>query len=154
MHKLQPGVDKIKKQYKKTVTREQKVTEYYKSHGFHPLLLSGLSLVQLPVLIAVFVMIDLLLEPGAAYAEAKVFFVFSGAESSVVLAVFVGLSQFFRTWLAGVSGHVWGKVASLIVLPVFIGVVSLFFASALAAYWLADNILGMLQQQFIAKRTR
>jgi YidC/Oxa1 family membrane protein insertase len=167
--RIAPHLAALRKKYKKDPQRlNQETMALYKEHGINPLAqMSGClpALIQSPILIALFYVIrdahktlpihdfkflgisldHTALQPGQFVALA------------ILLPLLAGLTTFVQTKMMTPAG---GTVAQdptqaamtqnmTLILPVFIGFISLQFAAALALYWVVSNLFSIGQQYFI-----
>jgi YidC/Oxa1 family membrane protein insertase len=167
--RIAPQLAQIRKKYKKDPQRlNQETMALYKEHNINPLAqMSGClpALIQSPILIALFYVIrdahktlpihdfkflgisldHTALQPGQFVALA------------ILLPILAGLTTFVQTKMMTPAG---GMVTAdptqaamtqnmTMIMPIFIGVISLQFAAALALYWVVSNLFSIGQQYFI-----
>jgi YidC/Oxa1 family membrane protein insertase len=165
--RIAPELAKVRKQYKKDPQRlNQETMALYKEHNINPLAqMSGClpALVQSPILIALFYVIrdahktlpihdfkflgisldHTALQPGQFVALA------------ILLPLLAGLTTFVQTKMMTPPGQVQDPTQAAMtqnmtmIMPVFIGFISLQFAAALALYWVVSNLFSIGQQYFI-----
>ncbi|TMG32635.1 MAG: YidC/Oxa1 family membrane protein insertase [Chloroflexi bacterium] len=167
--RIAPHLAALRKKYKKDPQRlNQETMALYKEHNINPLAqMSGClpALVQSPILIALFYVIrdahqslpihnfhflGIALDK-AALAHGQF------VALAVLLPVLAGLTTFVQTKMmtppGGASAQDPTQAAMTqnmtLILPVFIGFISLQFAAALALYWVVSNLFSIGQQYFI-----
>ena len=167
--RIAPHLAALRKKYKKDPQRlNQETMALYKEHNINPLAqMSGClpALVQSPILIALFYVIrdahqtlpihnfhflSIALDK-AALAHGQFVAV------AVLLPLLAGLTTFVQTKMMTPPGGTAAQDPTqaamtqnmTLILPVFIGFISLQFAAALALYWVVSNLFSIGQQYFI-----
>jgi YidC/Oxa1 family membrane protein insertase len=166
--RIAPHLAALRKKYKKDPQRlNQETMALYKEHNINPLAqMSGClpALVQSPILIALFYVIrdahqtlpihnfhflGIALDK-AALAHGQFVAV------AVLLPLLAGLTTFVQTKMMtppGATAQDPTQAAMTqnmtLIMPVFIGFISLQFAAALALYWVVSNLFSIGQQYFI-----
>ncbi|HEV3097267.1 MAG TPA: YidC/Oxa1 family membrane protein insertase [Candidatus Dormibacteraeota bacterium] len=167
--RIAPHLAALRKKYKKDPQRlNQETMALYKEHNINPLAqMSGClpALVQSPILIALFYVIrdahktlpihnfqflGIALDK-AALAHGQFVAV------AVLLPLLAGLTTFVQTKMMTPPGGTAAQDPTqaamtqnmTLILPVFIGFISLQFAAALALYWVVSNLFSIGQQYFI-----
>src|SRR6266513_4375312 len=167
--RIAPQLAALRKKYKKDPQRLTPETmALYKEHNINPLAqMSGClpALIQSPILIALFYVIrdahntlpihdfrflgiyldHTALQPGQFVPLA------------ILLPILAGLTTFVQTKMLTPPGGMASQDATqaamtqntTLILPVFIGFISLQFAAALALYWVVSNLFSIGQQYFI-----
>jgi len=167
--RIAPQLAAIRKKYKKDPQRmNQETMALYKEHNINPLAqMSGClpALIQSPILIALFYVIR------DAHNTLPIHdFKFLGVSLNltamqphqfvalaILLPLLAGLTTFVQTKMMTPPG---GMAAAdpnqaaitqnmTMIMPIFIGVISLNFAAALALYWVVSNLFSIGQQYFI-----
>ena len=164
--RIAPELAKIRKQYKKDPQRlNQETMALYKEHNINPLAqMSGClpALVQSPILIALFYVIrdahqtlhihDLTFLGISLDKTALGKGQFALA---ILLPLLAGLTTFVQTKMMTQPGQVQDPTQAAMtqnmtmIMPVFIGFISLQFQTALALYWVVSNLFSIGQQYFI-----
>jgi YidC/Oxa1 family membrane protein insertase len=166
--RVAPQLAAIRKKYKKDPQKLNAETmALYKEHNINPLAqMSGClpALVQSPILIALFYVIrdahktlsihnfsflSISLD-HSALQKGQVFL-------AILLPLLAGLTTFVQTKMMTPSGGMASQDATqaamtqnmTMIMPVFIGFISLQFAAALALYWVVSNLFSIGQQYFI-----
>ena len=165
--RIAPQLAAVRKKYKKDPQRlNQETMALYKEHNINPLAqMSGClpALIQSPILIALFYVIrdahqtlhihdfhflgivldKTALQPGQFVPLA------------ILLPILAGLTTFVQTKMMTQPGQVQDPTQAAmtqnmtLIMPVFIGFISLQFAAALALYWVVSNLFSIGQQYFI-----
>src|ERR1700736_44958 len=165
--RIAPELAKIRKQYKKDPQKlNQETMALYKEHNINPLAqMSGClpALVQSPILIPLFYVIR------DAHQTLPIHnFHFLGialdktalapgqfVPLAILLPILAGLTTFVQTKMMTPPGAVQDPTQAAmtqnmtLIMPVFIGFISLNFAAALALYWVVSNLFSIGQQYFI-----
>jgi YidC/Oxa1 family membrane protein insertase len=170
--RIAPQLAAIRKKYKKDPQRlNQETMALYKEHNINPLAqMSGClpALIQSPILIALFYVIR------DAHKTLPIHdFKFLGISLdttalgdpthghpqfvalAVLLPLLAGLTTFVQTKMMTPKGAVQDPTQAAmtqnmtLIMPVFIGFISLQFAAALALYWVVSNLFSIGQQYFI-----
>ena len=166
--RIAPQLAQLRKKYKKDPQRlNQETLALYKEHNINPLAqMSGClpALIQSPILIALFYVIrdahktlpihdftflGILLDHTAL--QKGQFWL------ALLLPILAGLTTFVQTKMMTPSG---GMAAAdptqaamtqqmTLIMPIFIGFISINFAAALALYWVVSNLFSIGQQYFI-----
>jgi YidC/Oxa1 family membrane protein insertase len=166
--RIAPQLAAIRKKYKKDPQRlNQETMALYKEHNINPLAqMSGClpALLQSPILIALFYVIR---DAHSTFHITN--FQFLGmhlnlncsdfahgqAPIALVLPLLAGLTTFVQTKMMTPQGAVQDPTQAAmtqnmtLIMPVFIGFISLNFAAALALYWVVSNLFSIGQQYFI-----
>ena len=165
--RIAPELAKVRKQYKKDPQRlNQETMALYKEHNINPLAqMSGClpALVQSPILIALFYVIR------DAHQTLQIHnFHFLGivlnktalehgqfVPLAILLPILAGLTTFVQTKMMTQPGQVQDPTQAAmtqnmtLIMPIFIGFISLQFQTALALYWVVSNLFSIGQQYFI-----
>jgi YidC/Oxa1 family membrane protein insertase len=164
--RIAPELAKVRKQYKKDPQRlNQETMALYKEHNINPLAqMSGClpALVQSPILIALFYVIrdahqtlhihDLTF---LGIALDKTALGRGQFWLAILLPLLAGLTTFVQTKMMTQPGQVQDPTQAAMtqnmtmIMPVFIGFISLQFQTALALYWVVSNLFSIGQQYFI-----
>jgi YidC/Oxa1 family membrane protein insertase len=177
--RIAPQLAQIRKKYKKDPQKlNQETMALYREHGINPLAqMSGClpALVQSPILIALFYVIrdahntlpihDFnflgialnLTALGSRSGAAVIPGQHQLVALAVVLPILAGLTTFVQTKMMTPPGGMVGADPTqaamtqnmTLIMPVFIGFISLQFAAALALYWVVSNLFSIGQQYFI-----
>jgi YidC/Oxa1 family membrane protein insertase len=172
--RIAPQLAAVRKKYKKDPQRlNQETMALYKEHNINPLAqMSGClpALLQSPILIALFYVIrdahttlpihdfkflgisldtTALGDPTHGHSQFVAL--------AILLPLLAGLTTFVQTKMMTPPGGAASQDATqaamtqnmTLIMPVFIGFISLQFAAALALYWVVSNLFSIGQQYFI-----
>ena len=150
MKKLQPEIDKIKKQYKDNPqVMQQKTMELYKENKVSPFGGCLPLLVQLPILWALF---GVLRDPNTVPVnETFLWMNLVAPDPYYILPVLNGIVSFLQQKLMGSAGGAQSK-NMMYIFPVMMIVISYKMPAGLQIYWLASSLVSVIQQYFIMKR--
>lgn len=175
LQKLQPKVQEIQKKYKDDKERQAKeMLVLYKTEKINPFSGLFLAIVQLPILIALYRVFWLGLNPNElsnlyqfVSNPGQINALFLGmidlSKSNLVLAVFAGILQFFQTKMlmpqksslpAGKSPDFSQLMQTqmLYFFPVLTIIILFSLPSALGLYWTASGAFSIVQQYFLLKK--
>lgn len=164
--RIAPELAKIRKQHKKDPQRlNQETMALYKEHNINPLAqMSGClpALVQSPILIALFYVIR---DAHQTLHIHDLSFLGISLDKTalqrgqfwlaILLPLLAGLTTFVQTKMMTQPGQVQDPTQAAmtqnmtLIMPVFIGFISLQFQTALALYWVVSNLFSIGQQYFI-----
>ena len=154
MQELQPKMKAIQDKYKNDPQRaQQEIGKLYKEMGVNPLAGCLPLLVQMPFLIAIFYALQ-----GYPYDEAYKSFLWlpslGDPDPLYILPVLSAVSTYVMSKQTSASNGGGGMAAQqqkimTIMMPLFIGYISLSFPSGLVIYWVVSNIFQLIQQAFI-----
>ena len=150
MKKLQPELEKIKKDYAHDKQMLNiKTMELYKEHKVNPLGGCLPLLLQLPILFALFgVLKNGIIPKDSSFLWLKL----SVPDQFYVLPVLNGAVSFFQQKLMGSADSNPQMKNMLYVFPIIMIMFSLKMPSGLQLYWLTSSILAVVQQYFIMKK--
>lgn len=145
MKELQPKMNELKEKYKdKPEEYQKKVMELYKENKVNPLGGCLPVLLQLPVLWALFAVLR-------KYEFTTGFLWLTNLSSPdpyYILPILSGVTTYFQTIMTGTDQS---QRAMMMIMPIFIGYISLSFPSGLVLYWVVSNLFSMVQQYLIMK---
>ena len=149
MKKLQPEIEKIKKDYAHDKQMLNiKTMELYKEHKVNPLGGCLPLLIQFPILIALFgVLRNGIIPQDSSFLWLKL----SDKDPYYILPVLNGAVSFFQQKLMGTSDNPQMK-NMMYVFPIMMIYISYRMPSGLQLYWLTSSILAVVQQYFIMKK--
>ena len=144
MQELQPKMKKLQEKYKDNPQMmQQKIGELYKEAGVNPLAGCLPLLIQMPILMGMFYALR-----GYAYSGTPSFLwlaSLSEPDPHYILPVLSALSTWFVQKQTSTETNQQMKIM-MIVMPIFIGWISLNFASGLVLYWVTMNLVQIVQQ--------
>lgn len=152
MQKLQPQMQKIREKYKNNREKQNlEMMELYKTHRVNPMGGCLPMLVQIPVFFALYKVllgaIELRQAPFAFWITDL-----SLKDPYYVTPLVMGLTMFIQQKLTpSTMDPTQAKIFML--MPVIFTFLFLNFPSGLVIYWLVNNLLTILQQYFIQKKT-
>lgn len=173
MRELEPELKKIKEKYTDKQEQAKKTMDLYKKHGTNPFSGCLTVFIQLPILIALFLVFRSGFTENSGLLYSFVYYPphmtpdFLGIslnEKSYVLAVLVGISQYVYTTLSlpktskseggGSFQEEFSRSMNMqmrYVFPVLFVVFSLSIPSAVALYWVTSNIFSIGQELFVKR---
>lgn len=177
MKKIEPLIEKLKKQYPQKEEQARKTMELYKEHKVNPFSGCLVLIIQIPIIFALYkVFINGVGSPaGVLYSfvhiPETISMTFLGANlagKSVGLAILAGLSQFLQAHIANArltptasdeKSFKQDFMKSMqfqmkYILPIFIAIISYTLASAVALYWVTSNMFTVMQEYIIRKKAK
>ena len=150
MKKLQPELEKIKKDYAHDKQMLNiKTMELYKEHKVNPLGGCLPLLLQLPILFALFgVLRNGIIPKDSSFLWLKL----SVPDPFYVLPVLNGAVSFFQQKLMGSADSNPQMKNMMYIFPIMMIMFSVKMPSGLQLYWLTSSILAVVQQYFIMKK--
>ena len=180
LQKLQPEIIKMKEKAKGDKQKENEMLlELYKERGINPFASLVPVLIQLPLFLALFVVLKDIIKPGEiahlAYEPIKqlgaikaiiadggsfkptLLGIIDLSKSSPVLAVLAGIAQYFQTkQLAPAKTTGDSQAAAMasmtIIFPFLTAFIGLSLPAALALYWVVTSVVAVIQQGMILKQ--
>ncbi len=181
LQKLQPKVQEIQKKYKDNKEKQAKeMLELYKTEKINPFSGLFLAIAQLPILIALYRVFWLGLNPNElsnlyqfVFNPGQINALFLGiidlSKPNLVLAVFAGVFQFFQTKMlmskkspsptglpmqAGKSSDFSRVMQTQMTyfFPILTIIILFSLPSALGLYWTASGLFSVVQQYFLLKK--
>lgn len=148
MQKLQPKIQQLQKKYKNDPERLNKETmELWRQHNINPLMGCLPILVQLPILYAFFAALrdyDFQGNPSFLWIPDL-----ASPDPYYILPVLTAITTYMMSRATTPATAEGSQQILLYVMPLFIGWISLSFASGLAVYWVSTNIFSVLQHMFM-----
>ena len=149
MQEIAPKMKKIQEKYKDNPqVMQQKVAAMYQEAGVNPLAGCLPLLVQMPILMGMYYSLYNLEYPSADAAQFLWLPSLSEADPYYILPILNVLTTFYQTRQTSDMSNPQMKMMMLI-MPLFIGFISLTFPSGLVLYWVVMNICQILQQWWI-----
>ena len=152
---VQPLLQEIQKKYKDQPEKLQKeMMKLYKDHGFNPLAGCLPMLLPFPVLITLFFVFRNTIQlRGESFLWLPNL---SAADPFYILPVLMGLSMFFMMWIQGRSMPEPNQQMKMMmwIMPPFMTIIFLNFASGLNLYYVTSNLATIPQQYLIGKERR
>ena len=176
MKMIEPELKKIKDGFDNREEQAKKLMELYRAHGVNPLSGVLLLFLQLPVLIALYLVFRASIQPDPSYLYSFVpvpshinsFFLglIDLGRGSIVLAATAAVSQFVQIKLAQLpqtaqkqqkTANDFGKMFSLQMtyfMPVFIFFIAMRFPSAVALYWTTLNLFAIVHEWVVREKAK
>lgn len=160
MQKLGPQIKEIQDKYKKKDPQkmQQKIMDVYRENNVNPMAGCLPLLIQMPILIALFEALrkfpyaderhaSFLWIPNLSQINNGFYFV-----EIPMLAILAAATTFLQTRLTTNMADQTQKIL-LYTMPLMIGYFATQVPAGLALYWVAFNVLGIVQQYFVNKQT-
>lgn len=153
MRKFGPRIKQLKEQYGDDREKMQaKMMDLYKKEGFNPLGGCWPMLVQMPVFIALYWVLQESVElrhaPFALWIQDL-----SAPDPYYILPVLFGITMWFQQKLSSSSMAMDPMQARMMqIMPVGMAVFFAFFPSGLVLYWFTNNLLSIAQQWYIYRK--
>lgn len=159
MQDIQPELQKVREKYsskdQQTQQKLQKETmELFQKNGVNPLAGCLPVLVQMPILIAFY---HAIMRTGEIKEHSFLWFQLGDPDPYYILPIIAAGATFLqqKLMMAGTTATQNSMMPQmtmmLYMMPIMIGVVAIFFPSALALYWVVGNVFMVLQTLFIRK---
>lgn len=150
MQKLQPKMKEIQAKHKNNPQKAQEeIAKMYKELGVNPLSGCLPLLVQMPFLIAIFWALQ-----GYPYDPAYESFLWlpnlGQPDPLYILPILSAASTYVMSKQTAADNSQQQKIMQLM-MPAFIGYISLSFPSGLVIYWVVSNLFQLIQQTFILR---
>lgn len=167
MQRIQPEVKKIQEMHKRDREKQTKaIMELYKEHGVNPFSSMLLLIVQIPILLALYWVVEAVLKPGALSGlysfiqqPGTIHTLFLGsidlASPSILLILLAAVAQYFQARLA-IYRHPPGTVAlsptekmtqqMTFIGPIITIVIFYSLPAAVGLYWLITSLFSVFQQ--------
>jgi len=155
MNELNPKIKEIQTKYKNNPEKmNQELMKLYKEHNDNPAAGCLPALIQLPIIIALFGVLQnptkFVFTPEEFDAIAKGFLWLDDLgkpDQLYILPVLSAVTTYLQTAMLSAKGNVDPSMKTMnIVLPLMIGYFTLKFPSGIALYWVVGNIFTIIQQ--------
>ena len=159
MQELQPQMQKIKDNYKKVPFNDprkqkmnQEVMELYKKHGVNPAGGCLPLLLQLPVLWGFYSLLSIAIE---LRDQPFIFWLadLSRPDPYYVTPLLMGATMVWQQKISPTSLDP-AQQKIMMLMPIFFTYIFLNAQSGLVIYWLFNNILSIIQQQYLTKKNK
>ncbi len=164
MQEIQPLVKAVQVKYKDNVQKQQQeIMDLYKEHKVNPLGGCLPMLIQIPVFIALFVVLRSAIELRFAHflwikdlSQPENLFpgILPFGLSLNLLPIFMAATMFWQQKLTPSAGADPNQQKIMVFMPVMMLVMFYNFASGLALYWTTQNILMIAQQLLMKKKSK
>ncbi len=159
MKDLQPHINRIKEQYKNDKAKlNQEIMELYKKYKVNPFGGCLPMIIQIPVFFALYKAllnsIELRHAPFISHIPFtdKIWLVdLSVKDPYYITPILMGLSMFVQQKMTPTGGDALQEKL-MYFMPIFLTFLFLNFPSGLVVYWLANNILSIIQQYMVNKK--
>jgi YidC/Oxa1 family membrane protein insertase len=146
MKTLQPKMNALQQKYKDDPEEYQRrVMELYKEHNINPLSGCLPMLIQLPFLWALFAVLrNYDFGTGFLWLTSL-----SEPDPLYILPVLSALTTYIQMMMTSADAS---QKSMMLIMPIFIGYISISFPAGLVLYWVVSNLFSMGQQYLIARR--
>ena len=149
MQELQPKLKKLQDKYKDNPQiMQQKLAALYKDAGVNPIAGCLPMLIQMPILMGMYYALF-----NFDYGGAEPSFLWlpslSQTDPTYVLPILSALTTFLQSKMSMTEVNSQSRII-MIVMPLFIGWISLNFPSGLVLYWVTMNIVQIAQQWWLS----
>ena len=153
MQELQPKLKKIQEKYKDNPQMlQQKMTQLYQNAGVNPLAGCLPLLIQMPILMAMYYALF-----SFDYGETVPSFLWienlSHPDPFYILPLLSALTTFLQQKISMTEPTQQTRIF-MVVMPLFIGFISLNFPAGLVLYWVTMNVVQIIQQWWISKKDK
>lgn len=146
MQELSPKMKKLQEKYKDNPQlMQQKLGEMYKEAGVNPLAGCLPLLIQMPILMAMYYSLFALDYPTPEAAQFLWIDSLKDPDPIYILPVLSALTTFWQQKMTSAEMNQQMKMM-MIIMPLFIGWISLNFPSGLVLYWVTMNVVQIIQQ--------
>jgi YidC/Oxa1 family membrane protein insertase len=146
MQELSPKMKKIQEKYKDNPqVMQQKVGALYKEAGVNPLAGCLPLVIQMPILMGMYYALYNLTYPSPEAAQFLWLPSMSESDPLYILPVLSAFTTFLQQKMTTTEMNQQMKVM-MVVMPLFIGWISLTFPSGLVLYWVTMNVVQIAQQ--------
>lgn len=164
LKKVQPELEKIKKDFPNKEDQARETFALYKTHNINPFSGCLPILIQLPILLGLYYVIQNFITNTTLGISTVFLGITDIAGPSIILAILAGVTQFIQmhyslsmqqptdTNTNGQPNFMQFQMKTMkYVLPVFIAFVAMKFSGIVALYWVVNNIITMVSEYFIKK---
>ena len=151
MQKIQPELKKLQKKYKDSPQiLQQKMMELYQKEGVNPLAGCLPLLIQMPILMAMYYALF-----NFDYGEVAPSFLWlpslSEPDPIYILPLLSAFTTFLQQKISMTEMTPQTKIM-MIMMPLFIGWISLNFPAGLVLYWVTMNVVQIVQQLWVYRK--
>lgn len=147
MQVMQPLMKEIQTKYKDNPQKQQEETmKLYKEHKANPAAGCLPMLVQMPILWAMFAVVNTFVPTGFVTTFLGFDLALNGRDgSNLVLLVLSVLIMFAQTWLSMAPNADRSQQIPMLIMPIFFGYITLNMKAAVILYWVVSYIFGLVQ---------
>ncbi len=151
--KLQPEIEKIKKKYPDDRLKQQEeILALQRKYKINPMGGCLPMLIQIPIFFAFYKMLLVSIElrhaPWILWIKDL-----SSRDPLLILPILMGLSQYAMQKLTPTTADP-AQARMMMLFPLFFTFLLLYFPAGLLLYWTVSNIIGIIQQIYINKKTK
>lgn len=154
MKEIGPQLKAVQDKYKNDKAAQQKaIADLYKETGINPLAGCLPLIVQMPILSGMFYALrsyKYLTHPGFLWIKNL-----SAVDHFYILPILAALTTYLSSKQSSMSAsenaNPAGKVV-VVVMPIFIGYMTLHFPAGLGLYWVVSNLMQIVQQRFLQRQ--
>lgn len=175
MKAIEPDIEAIKKEVPDKTEQNKRIYALYKERKINPFSGCLLILIQLPIIIALYLVFmrgigTVPVEPYGFVSVPEhwnmIFFGVDLAKKSIILALLAGVSQYVQAKLAqgrqakpsgeGMAGQFAKsmQMQMVYVLPLVIVFIAYRVSAAVALYWITSNIVTIAQELYTLRQTK
>lgn len=152
MQEIQPKLKKLQEKYKDNPqVMQQKLAKIYQDAGVNPLAGCLPLLIQMPILMGMYYTLYNFdygaVEPSFLWLPSL-----SQSDPLYILPILAMLTTYLQQKFSGTEPNQQMKIF-MVIMPLFIGWISLNFPAGLVLYWVTMNIMQILQQIWITRRS-
>lgn len=146
MKRLQPKIQELQKRYKdRPEELQRRMLELYKENNYNPFSGCLPLLLQFPILIGLFnVLRTYPFDSGFLWLD------LSAPDPYYILPILSGVTTYTQMMQTATGDS--SQRVMMMLMPLFIGWISISFPGGLVLYWVVSNLLGMVQQWMIRRR--
>lgn len=147
MQVMQPLMKEIQTKYKDNPQKQQEETmKLYREHKANPAAGCLPMLVQMPILWAMFAVVNTFAPEGYATTFLGFDLALNGRDgANMVLLVLSVVIMFAQTWLSMAPNTDRNQQIPMLIMPVFFGYITLNMKAAVILYWVVSYIFGLVQ---------
>ncbi|BAS29460.1 YidC/Oxa1 family membrane protein insertase [Limnochorda pilosa] len=146
MKRLQPKIQELQKKYKdRPDEMQRRMMALYKEHNYNPLSGCLPLLLQFPILIGLFNVLR-----TYEFSSGFLWLNLSAPDPYYVMPVLSAVTTYAQMMQTATGDK--SQRMMMMLMPVFIGWISISFPGGLVLYWVVSNLLGIVQQWMISRR--
>lgn len=152
MKNLGPKISELQEKYKNNkMKRQEETAKLYKQSGVNPLLGCLPMLIQMPVLTSIFYAIknfNYVSQPSFLWIKTL-----AGRDPYYILPALAVITTYISSQQTITDANQQNKLM-LMIMPCFIGYMAVHFPSGLGLYWVASNVMQIVQQQLFFRHIK
>jgi YidC/Oxa1 family membrane protein insertase len=150
MQELGPKIKELQEKHKDDkILQQQKIAALYKTAGVNPLAGCLPLLIQMPFLASIFYAIrdfGYVSQPSFLWIKTL-----AGTDPLYLLPLLAAVTTYVSSRQTMIDSSQQNKMM-LVVMPLFIGYMTLRFPAGLGLYWVVSNLVQIVQQRFLYRR--